>query len=229
MADPTPIPDADGQPPGTGQQDSSAAHEQRPLEEHDEGHEAAMRMRARDTPATYAEIAAALGISRSTAYRWANPPALVADRLAKRERRQDQMVLQAERTYDRENRGKTCTRCGGPASKRQDMDALCRSVIRHQATAELVLTLLDRGVAPTEPALKAAEHPPAGKPWLFLRQLKAIGAIPAPVRPPLAHRTLVQTLVDADPADASSLSSPEREAAVVAAGCTLAAQERDRT
>ena len=192
----------------------------------------AMRLRSQRPPLTYAAIANRLHIARSTAYRWANPAALEADRVATERRRQDPDLRDAERRRQRDYRrelvaGKRCARCGGPAPRTNDLDALCRSALQHQATAARILELLDGGTAATRTAIQAAPDPPRGKVSVFLRQLRAIGTAAQPGTG-LAHRELVERLAAAEPVAAGHLPIREREAVAIAAGCLLALTDRSR-
>lgn len=80
-----------------------------------DGREAATAMRRATPPWSYARIAAELGISRSTAYRWANPEALEYDRIRSRKpdgRLGRRDAARLEELRERAARRRPCRRCG---------------------------------------------------------------------------------------------------------------------
>jgi hypothetical protein len=190
----------------------------------------AQAMRGTSPPATYSEIAAALGLSRSTAYRYANPSALEAARQAQARRRADPDRKPAMQAYEHErDAAHRCARCGGRAARKQTYDPVCRATLKYQAAAEHVLDLVYRYVPPTDTALYEAD--PELKRirlGLLLRQMRATGVLQPGAKgvPHLDNEDLVDQVVAAKPTDLSRLTSSERALVVMAAGAHLAAQER---
>lgn len=90
-----------------------------------DGRAAATAMRRADPPWSYARIAGALGVSRSTAYRWANPEAFEYDRIRSRKPGGRLAVRDAARLdelRERAARRRPCRRCGA-ARDEDDGDA----------------------------------------------------------------------------------------------------------
>lgn len=197
-----------------------------------DGRDAAAAMRRTDPPASYAQIAAALGVSRSTAYRWANPEAFEYDRIRSRKPGGRLALRDADRLEELRarsaRRGPRCRRCGADRAPNDPECWRCRLVERHARAAGRIARLLDRGVAAdpvalrtADPALRDVDVP------LFLRQLGLLGRLDVPevTTADLAHREIVQGLADARPTAVGALAPVEREAAVVAAGCLVALRE----
>lgn len=186
----------------------------------------ARAMRATTPPATYAEIARALHVSRSTAYRYANPSAEEADRLAQAARRADPERKPAIDAYEKGRLHGTCERCGARTARGKTLDPVCRQALKHQALAARVLNLVRQDdVAPTAPALQHAD--PSLKSvrlGLLIRQLRAVGALEPGRTGPVAldHPELVDQIIAAQPTDLTGLPYPERERIVMAAGARLA-------
>lgn len=199
----------------------------------EDGRRAARVMRSGDPPASYGQIARALGVSRSTADRWANPEALEYDRIRSRKPGGRLAVRDAARLHelrDRARRRRPCRRCGA----RRDGDEecwRCRLVERHARTAERIVALLERGVAPSPTALRTADPTLRDEDvGLFVRQLGAVGwlDVPGASTADLADRAVVQGLADARPTALADLDPAARDAATVAAGCLVALRPRLR-
>ncbi|MDX8153654.1 hypothetical protein SK069_18805 [Patulibacter brassicae] len=159
-------------------------------------------------PATYAEIAAAIGVSETTAHRWAVAPVTPSTRQPRR-------VLM-------------CARCAGPGSRVYVRCRLCRSVLRHAASARRITALIADGTEPRAAALRRADRGLGEiKVELLLRQMRATGVLPAGRTGPrdLAHPTIVRALVEGRRPNTDGTTAAQREAATMAAGCILAARD----
>lgn len=194
-----------------------------------DGRHAAARMRRSDPPVSYGKIAAALGISTSTAYRWANADAFEYDRLRSRKPGSRLAMRDAERLDELRPRSmrrhRRCRRCGAHRGTLAPECWRCGLVERHAATARLILGCIDDGVEPSSTALSAAN--PALRDvdvGQFLRQLVNLGRLEAPgvTTESLAHRDIVHGLADERPTEIGGLEPPEREAATIAAACLVA-------
>lgn len=198
-----------------------------------DGRHAAALMRRSDPPVSYGKIAAALGVSSSTAYRWANTDAFEYDRLRSRKPGTRLAIRDAERLDELRRRSRRrhprCRRCGASPGTLSPECWRCRLVERHATTARLVLELIDDGAEPSPEALRAAD------PELrdvdvrqFLRQLANLGWLEAPgvTTEALAHRDVVHGLADARPTEVGRLEPAERDAAMVAAACLMALRLR---
>ncbi|WP_040600864.1 hypothetical protein [Patulibacter medicamentivorans] len=88
--------------------------------------------------------------------------------------------------------------------------------------------LIEAGITPQARALRqSAPELDAVKVELLLRQMRATGWLPAQRTGPqdLADRELVAALATGRHADTRGTTAAQREAATIAAGCILAAQE----
>jgi hypothetical protein len=95
-------------------------------------------------------------------------------------------------------------------------------------SARRIVGLIESGIAPRAAALRrSAPELDAVKVELLLRQMRATGWLPAQRTGPkdLADRELVAALVAGRHAATRGTTAARREAATIAAGCILAAQE----